>query len=94
MEVMTGDFGLEWKRKDGIAHKADYDVLIKAYENQEKINNILFQYAQIDGSHHKMWCLDQIARIIHDDKYEEFVKKYEYDEETGEEYEWDCGIAP
>ena len=51
----------------------------------EKIKEIL-NYAQIDGAHHKMWCLDQITRVVYGDKYDEFVKEY------GEEY-WDCGIA-
>lgn len=36
MEVIAGDFGLEWKRKDGEIHKADYDDLIVAYEKQEE----------------------------------------------------------
>ena len=34
MEIVLNDFGLEWKRKDGIVHKADYDDLIKSYEKQ------------------------------------------------------------
>lgn len=32
MVIITDDFGLEWKRKDGVTNKADYDDLIKAYE--------------------------------------------------------------
>lgn len=43
MEITVGDFSLEWKRKDGEIHKADYDDLIKVYEGQkehdEKIRN-------------------------------------------------------
>lgn len=34
MEIITNDFGIEWKRKDGIVHKADYDDLIKSFEKQ------------------------------------------------------------
>lgn len=34
MEIVLNDFGLEWKRKDGIVHKADYDDLINSYEKQ------------------------------------------------------------
>lgn len=36
MEVIVGDFDLEWERKDGVVHKADYDDLIKMYEKQEE----------------------------------------------------------
>lgn len=45
---------------------------------------------QIDGSHHKTWVIDQIARTILGDKYDEFVEWYEQDGE----YEWEIGIAP
>lgn len=34
MEIVLDDFGLEWKRKDGIVYKADYDDLINSYEKQ------------------------------------------------------------
>lgn len=56
----------------------------------DEIKEILWKYSQIDGSHHKAWCLDQIARIVYGEHYEEFVNEYC---ENGE-YEWDCGIAP
>lgn len=57
---------------------------------EEKIKEILWRYSQIGGEHHKAWCLDQIARILLDEQYEDFIKEYC---ENGE-YEWDCGIAP
>ena len=63
-------------------------------EKSKKILDFIYQYGQVDGSHHKAWVIDQIVRIITVDDYEEWVNKYEYDEETGEEYEWDTGIAP
>lgn len=27
---------------------------------------MIFMCGQIDGAHHKAWCLDQVARILHD----------------------------
>ena len=57
---------------------------------EEKIKEILWNYSQIDGSHHKAWCLDQIARVVYGEAYNDFIKDYE---ENGA-YEWDCGIAP
>lgn len=61
----------------------------------EKALEIAFQYGQIDGDHHKTWVIDQMVRILTGDKYNEFVKEYETDEETGEkEWSWKNGIAP
>ena len=61
----------------------------------EKALEIAFQYGQIDGDHHKTWVIDQMVRILTGDKYNEFVKEYETDEETGEkEWTWKNGIAP
>ena len=61
----------------------------------EKALEIAFQYGQIDGDHHKTWVIDQMVRFLTGDKYNEFVKEYETDEETGEkEWTWKNGIAP
>jgi len=58
--------------------------------------NFAFEYAQIDGAHHKMWTIDQMVRKLcgSDEAYKKWVKEYSYDEETEETYEWDKGIAP
>ena len=37
MNIEFDDFGLEWDRSDGVKHKADYDDLIKAYEQSRWI---------------------------------------------------------
>lgn len=68
-------------------------------EKIELIKNILEKYSQFDESHHKTWCLDQIARIVYGDKYEEFINNYQYIDENGGkqkeiQYIWDKGIAP
>ena len=55
---------------------------------------VIMRYGQIDGDHHKAWVIDQVSRILLDDKYDAFIKMYEYDEEEDEIYEWDVGIAP
>lgn len=60
----------------------------------KKVLELIFQYGQIDGDHHKAWVIDQIVRILTGDKYKEWVKEYTYDEETGECYSWNKGIAP
>lgn len=74
-------------------------INLEEYSKEEKIKIILTAYSQIDGSHHKAWCLDQIARIIYGEEYQDFVHRYEYIDDDGVEqdeliYKWDCGIAP
>lgn len=61
-------------------------------EKIDKALEIAFQYGQIDGAHHKAWVIDQMVRTLSDD-YTKVINDYEMDEE-GNEYEWDCGIAP
>lgn len=63
-------------------------------EESKKVLDLIFEYGQIDGEHHKMWVIDQIVRILTKDKYNEWIKNYVYDEETGDTYSWDKGIAP
>ena len=63
-------------------------------EKIEKVLELLFQYGQIDGDHHKAWVIDQIVKILTKDKYDEWVRNYVYDEETGDTYSWYKGIAP
>ena len=63
-------------------------------ERIEKALGIAFQYGQTDGSHHRLWVIDQMVRTLCGDNYEEWVKTYQFDEDTKEEYEWDTGIAP
>ena len=55
---------------------------------------LLYTCSQFDGSHHKAWCLDQIARALTGDKYEDFVKYARDGEEGPETYGWDEGIEP
>lgn len=51
--------------------------------------NIAIAYSQIDGTHHKAWCIDQMVRALTGDDYALFVKEYE----RSGEYTWDVGIA-
>ena len=63
-------------------------------EETKRVLDLIFEYGQIDGGHHKMWVIDQIVRILTKDKYNEWIKDYVYDKETGDTYSWDKGIAP
>ena len=44
----------------------------------KKALDILFQYSQIDGGHHKAWSIDKIAQALTGSNYEDFVRHYEY----------------
>lgn len=56
----------------------------------------IMHYGGFDGAHHKQWVLDQVARDLLGNEYEDWVARYEEaDPETGEKkYEWDVGIPP
>lgn len=57
-----------------------------------KIDNameIIAMYGDIDGAHHKQWCLDQIARILLGKKYDGWVEQ-----RLADECKWDVGIPP
>jgi hypothetical protein len=58
--------------------------------------DLAYEYAQIDGAHHKAWVLDQMVRALHGDenKYKKWVREFEDGEDGPHTYEWDTGIAP
>ena len=66
---------------------------------EERINkalSIAWSYGQIDGSHHKMWVIDQMVRALleNEEKYRDWVKTYEAPICNEDYYVWDIGIAP
>jgi hypothetical protein len=52
------------------------------------------EYGTVDGSHHKMWVIDQIVRELTGDSYEEWVSKFESGIDGPKTYEWDVGTPP
>lgn len=59
-------------------------------ERIDQATDLILEYGGIDGSHHKMWVLDQVLRLLLGDRYEQAIAEYR----NGSEYEWDEGIAP
>lgn len=55
---------------------------------------IAFEDGQVDGSHHKMWVIDQMVRILAGDNYDALVKRHCHGNYGDDTFEWDCGIAP
>lgn len=65
-------------------------------EKIEKALSLAWQYAQIDGGHHKMWVIDQMVRVLcgSEEEYKKWVERYEAPVSEDEYYLWDVGIAP
>lgn len=58
--------------------------------------DLAWKYAQIDGSHHRLWVIDQMVRVLcgSEEEYNRWVHEYEKPLDNGDYYEWDAGIAP
>jgi len=60
---------------------------------QEAIE-VIVQYGDVGGGHHKQWVLDQALRALMGDEYQAWRDKYDL-EMAREDYSiWDEGIAP
>lgn len=55
-----------------------------------------WSYGQIDGSHHKMWVIDQMVKALcgSEEEYKNWVIAYQAPLDDGDYYVWDKGIAP
>ena len=62
-------------------------------ERIAKAMDLIEQYGGIDGAHHKMWVIDQVARTLVQD-YAAWVIKMKDGEDGPDTYSWDEGIAP
>ena len=58
--------------------------------------DLAWTYGTIDGSHHKMWTIDQMVRTLcgSEEEYIRWVTEYEMKLSNGDYYKWDVGIAP
>lgn len=56
--------------------------------------DIAHQYGTIDGSHHKMWVIDQMVRALTGDDYPTWVRTHNTGDEGPDTYGWEEGIAP
>lgn len=66
-------------------------------ENEKRIAlamAIIERYGQYDGDHHKLWVLDQVARILKGDEYNEWVIKMKAGADGPNTYRYQIGIAP
>ena len=63
-------------------------------DDAEGALNVLLDYGQIDGVHHKQWVIDQAVRHLSGAYYNKLIEAYCKGEDGPETYEWDRGIAP
>jgi len=59
-----------------------------------KALELIVRYVGIDGEHHKAWVIDQVARVLAGDGYDELVREAKAGEDGPETYGWDVGIPP
>ena len=63
-------------------------------ESIKKALDLIVRYGGIDGAHHKDWVLDQVARVLAGDGYNEMVRRAKIGQDGPETHEWNEGIAP
>ena len=67
-------------------------------ERIDKALELAWRYGQIDGSHHRVWVIDQMVRALigNEEDYKKWVEAYEapLSENEDDYYEWDVGITP
>lgn len=61
-------------------------------ERVKKALEIAENYGMVDGAHHKMWVIDQMARELLQSDYDLWVRTITHDDNY--DYEWDTGVAP
>lgn len=59
-----------------------------------KAIELAVQYGGIDGSHHKMWVIDQMIRILAGDDYQKIIADACDGEDGPNTYDWDEGTPP
>lgn len=74
------------------------NVKTSSKDLDDRINKaveLITEYGQIDGAHHKMWVIDQVLRALKPDEYDKIVHDACCNSEYGPDtYDWDKGIAP
>ena len=61
---------------------------------ERRVLELIERHGGTDELHHKQWLIDQIARILTGDKYNDWVSDMKSGEDWPESYGWDSGIAP
>ncbi len=62
-----------------------------------KINDAIklaIRYGQTDGSHHRLWVIDQMVRILAGDDYKRIIADACDGEDGPDTYEWEGGTPP
>ena len=64
---------------------------------EQRINaacDMIVNFSQNDGAHHKAWVIDQAMRAITGEHYDAFIAWYSNGEDGPDTYGWDVGITP
>lgn len=64
-------------------------------ERHKEALRLAFEFGNYPGSHNKQWVIDQMVRALTGEEYEEWVRKFNFGEDDGEDtYFWEEGVAP
>ncbi len=67
-----------------------FDTTVEFQQRIDRAVELAYQYAHVDGGHHRIWTIDQMIRVLLGGNYEKWISDYE----EGGKYLWDIGIAP
>jgi hypothetical protein len=65
-----------------------------AADKVEAALDAIEHYGGFEGSHHKAWVIDQVARALTGDQYAQWVIDMKAGEDGPNTYDWDEGIPP
>ena len=87
LTVEAADALIEARReREGKTEEPVNARIAQLVERMESACEVAYDYAQIEGDHHRMWVIDQMLRALLRDDYEQWIAVYEHP--------WDVGIAP
>jgi hypothetical protein len=82
-------------------------VKLKSQKRIEQALEIARRYGQTDGSHHRLWVIDQMVRALtgcpaaptgefagESEEYRYFVERSCEGDDGPDTYEWETGVAP
>jgi len=90
---LNNDNKIVWEDRGSLLCLSNEDYAFRQIVEEPDVKgaiNLILDFGQTDGAHHKAWVLDQVLRALTGVKYQQVIGKFC---DNGE-YDWDEGIAP
>jgi hypothetical protein len=95
VDMVMGGSGFARVSAEGIKHIPRDEVFKSAAEIKvESALNLIEHYGGFEGSHHKAWVIDQVARALTGDGYAQWVIDMKAGEDGPSTCDWDEGTPP